>query len=82
MSQSSQGWVLRSSDLYFSLFMTQVESRLFQKEKLKYLNHIQDRPFQKGKGAKRPPPYDFPHIFYNYETWHNFTLSKEDPKHI
>ena len=82
MSQNCQGWILRSSDLYFSLFMTQVESTLFQKEKLKYLNHIQDRLFRRGRGQKGPLPMIFSHIFYNYETWHNFTLSKEDPNHI
>ena len=32
-----------------------------------------------GKGKKTPPPYTLPHISYNDETWHSYTLPKNDP---
>ena len=51
---------------------------------LYYLNSIQDGPFRgcsrMGVGQKSPPPKNLSHISYNDETWHNYTLSKEDPK--
>ena len=33
-------------------------------------------------GPKRPLPKNLSHISYKDETWHNYTLSKEDPKDI
>ena len=36
-----------------------------------------------GRGTKRPPSSkSVTHISYNDETWHSYTLSKEDPKNI
>ena len=35
-----------------------------------------------GGGAKRPPPLNMSHIFYNDETWSSYKLPKEDPKNI
>ena len=31
---------------------------------------------------KGPPPYNLSHISCNYETWHSYTIPKEDPKNI
>ena len=33
-----------------------------------------------GWGAKRPPPLNLSHISYKDETWHSYTLPKEDQK--
>ena len=33
-------------------------------------------------GQKDPPPQNLSHISYSDETWHNYTLSKDDPKNI
>ena len=35
-----------------------------------------------GGGRKAPLPKIFSHISYNDETWHGYTLPKEDPKNI
>ena len=35
-----------------------------------------------GGGAKFPLPKNLSHISYKDKTWHNYTLSKEDPKYI
>ena len=35
-----------------------------------------------GGGQKGPPPKNLSHIPYNDETWHSYTLPKEDPKYI
>ena len=37
-----------------------------------------------GRGQKAPPPpsSNLSHISYNDETWHSYTLPKEDPKNI
>ena len=35
-----------------------------------------------GGEAKGPHPENLSHISYNNETWHNYTLPKEDPKNI
>ena len=34
------------------------------------------------EGAKGPPSLKQSHISYNDETWHSYTLPKEDPKNI
>ena len=31
-------------------------------------------------GQKGPPPQNLSHISHNDETWHSYTLPKEDPK--
>ena len=37
----------------------------------------------RGGGIKKaPPPKNLSHISYNDETWHSYTLPKEDPKNI
>ena len=33
-----------------------------------------------GGGLFGPPPLNPPHISYNDETWHSYTLPKEDAK--
>ena len=33
-------------------------------------------------GKKVPSPYNLSHIFCNDETWHSYTLPKEDPQNI
>ena len=47
------------------------------------INPIQDGLFSglltDGRGAKRTPP-KICHTSYNDETWHSYTLPKEDPK--
>ena len=35
-----------------------------------------------GVGQKGPPSQNLSHISYNDETWHSYTLAKEDPKNI
>ena len=35
-----------------------------------------------GGGAKCPLPKNLSHISYKEKAWHNYTLSKEDPKYI
>ena len=35
-----------------------------------------------GGGAFGPPPKNWPHTPYNDETWHSFTLPKEDHKNV
>ena len=53
----------------------------------KTFNPIQDEPFwgcswMRGGGAKSSPPKNLSHISYKDETWHNYTLPKEDPKNL
>ena len=38
--------------------------------------------FKMGGGGKRPLPENLSNISYNDETWHSYTLSKENPKSI
>ena len=35
-----------------------------------------------GGGQKSPLPYNLSQISYNDETWHSYTLPKEDTKNI
>ena len=51
-----------------------------------FFNPIQDGLF---RGCSRmgglfasPPPLKLPHISYNDETWHSYTLPKKDPKNV
>ena len=50
------------------------------------VNTIQDGTFQGcsqiGWGQKGLPPQNLRHISYNDQTWHSYTLPKEDPKNI
>ena len=50
------------------------------------VNTIQDGIFQGcsqiGWGQKGLPPQNLQHISYNDQTWHSYTLPKEDPKNI
>ena len=50
-----------------------------------FINPIQDGLFRGcsrmgGGGLFGPPPLNPPHISYNDETWHSYTLPKEDAK--
>ena len=48
-------------------------------------NSIQDELFggcSRIEGAKMPSPQTLSHISYNDETWHSYTLPKQDPKNI
>ena len=59
----------------------------FSVAKMSTFNPIQDRPFwgcsQMGDGSQKGHPHkNLSHISYNDETWHNYTLPKEDSKNI
>ena len=61
--------VVRSAKITFNIFLS-----------MQLLNAIQDGAFlglrMGGEGAERQ------HISYNDETWHSYSLPKEDPKTI
>ena len=50
------------------------------------LNRTQDGPFRgcsrTGEGQQAPQPLLLLYISYNYETWHSYTLPKEDSENI
>ena len=52
---------------------------------LLFFNPIQDEPFwgcSRMGVPKRPTFLKYEHTSCNYETWHNYTLSKSNPKNI
>ena len=71
------------------------KNTVIQKKYKKYsifVNPIQDGPFRGfsrmgagggvGGGQKSPTPLNVSHISHNDETWHSYTLPKEDLKNI
>ena len=75
--------VSKQAELELLLLISAWQLKTWSKTKKAMFNPIQDGPFRgcsRKVEAKKNPSLKSKVICYNYETGHNYTLPKEDPK--